>query len=81
MSEKQELGRRTETARQNDDSDLIENAIETPDFQGRAGGDLAKDVATQVEKERIGDPDATEGVTKGDEISHGMFDFSDQKHR
>ena len=61
--------RRTETARRNDDSDIIDEAgaAKTPNQQGRAGGDLQTDVATQASHERVRDPDATEGVTKADE--------------
>lgn len=61
-----EENRRTETARRNDDSELTSGA-DTPDEQGRAGGDLQTDVATQASRDRVQDPDATEGVTKGDE--------------
>ncbi|MEE4349614.1 MAG: hypothetical protein V2J26_05245 [Pacificimonas sp.] len=58
--------RRTETARRNDDSHLT-GGPDTPNHQGRAGGDLQTDVATQASRERVDDPDATEGVTKEDE--------------
>lgn len=40
---------RTQTARDNDDSDLIENIIEAPDFGGRHGQRPAKDVGTRDE--------------------------------
>lgn len=61
--------RRTETARRHDDSNLT-GGPETPDEQGRAGGDLQTDVATQAAKERVRDAEATEGVTKADEIQY-----------
>lgn len=73
------LNRRTETAKRNDDAGMIETIVETPSQQGRSGGVLNKDVATQAAEERVGDPDATEGVTKEDLISHGMFEFSDKR--
>lgn len=62
---------RTDTARAHDDSDLIDRIEQVPAEQGRAGGNLARDVATQAEEERVGDPLAREGVTKEDEIAHG----------
>lgn len=64
--------RRTETARDNDDSDIIDNIEETPAHQDRSGGNLQRDVATQVDLERVSDPQATEGVTKEDDIAHGQ---------
>lgn len=79
MSDKTDLNRRTETAKRNDDAGMIETIVETPNFQGRSGGVLNTDIATQASKERIDDPDATEGVTKEDMISHGMFEFSDKR--
>ena len=74
----EDLNRRTETAKRNDDSDLVTDDPKTPAQQGRADGNLNRDVATQAAEERIDDPDATEGVTKQDEIDHGMFDYSDK---
>ncbi|WP_265562731.1 hypothetical protein [Sphingomicrobium arenosum] len=67
-----DLNRRAETAKQNDDSELLERSLETPNFQGRFQGDLNTDIGTQAALERIGDPDATEGVTKQDDINHGL---------
>lgn len=64
--------RRTETARENDDSDLIENAEPAPSQQGSFGGNLQRDVGTQASEERVRDPEATEGVTKEDDIAHAQ---------
>lgn len=68
--------RRAETARQNDDSDIIEAANEdslaAPEQQGRQGGNLQTDVGTQAEELRATDPGATESITKGDHIAHGQ---------
>ena len=64
--------RRAETAKQNDDSDMIENAGRAPSPGGRAGGTLQSDVATQSDEERIRDAEAHEGVTKEDDIAHGQ---------
>lgn len=64
--------RRTDTARQTDDSDIIERdgAEPTPRQGGSSGGNLQEDVATQAELERVRDPDAMEGVDKQDDINH-----------
>lgn len=68
--------RRAETAKQNDDSDLIEAAGEDSTAaarqQGRAGGNLQRDLGTRAEQARTGDPAAHESVTKGDHIAHGQ---------
>lgn len=64
--------RRAETAKQNDDSDILERSLETPNFQGRSQGDLNTDIGTQASLERVDDPDASEGVDKQDDINHGL---------
>ena len=73
---------RAETARRNDDSDIIEAALEESlggeVHSGRSGGNLKLDVATQTEEESVFDPEARERVTKGDQISHGQH--SDEPH-
>lgn len=71
MTEQNTENRRAETAKQNDDSELIDSIEKTPGQQGRSGGDLATDVGTQAEEERLRDPEAHEGVTKADDIAHG----------
>jgi len=54
--------RRAETARENDDRDIIEAAedesLAGPTQQGRGGGNLQADLATQAEQERATDPNA-----------------------
>lgn len=64
--------RRTETARETDDSDIIDrdSAIPTPPQGGSSGGNLQEDVATQAELERVRDPEAHQGVDKKDKIDH-----------
>lgn len=62
---------RSDTARAHDDSDLIDRIASAPTEQGRSGGNLARDVATQAEEERVADPEAREGVSKADEVAHG----------
>ena len=61
---------RTETARENDDSDLIDRIEPTPSEGGTSGGNLQEDIATQAELERVRDPEAREGVDKQDKIDH-----------
>ncbi|WP_343347447.1 hypothetical protein WJT74_04715 [Sphingomicrobium sp. XHP0239] len=67
-----DLNRRAETAKQNDDSEMLERSLETPSFQSRSGGDIQTDVGTQASEERVRDPEASEGVNKKDDIAHGQ---------
>jgi hypothetical protein len=64
--------RRTETARDNDDSDIIDRDASEfePSQNGSSGGNLQEDIATQAELERVRDPQAREGVDKQDDIDH-----------
>ncbi|WP_155263527.1 hypothetical protein [Sphingomonas segetis] len=62
--------RRTETARENDDSDILDRAEPAPSQGGTSGGNLQEDIATQAELERVRDPEAMEGVDKQDDIDH-----------
>ena len=64
--------RRTETARETDDSDIIDrdSAEFEPSQGGSSGGNLQEDIATQAELERVRDPEAREGVDKQDDIDH-----------
>lgn len=57
-----EESKRTETARRNDDHDLIENALKTPAQGGRSGGTLQRDIATRAEQKRL--IDGVTGVTR-----------------
>ena len=50
--------RRTETSRENDDSDIIDRVEPTPSQGGTSGGNLQEDIATQAELDRVRDPDA-----------------------
>jgi hypothetical protein len=67
---------RTETARENDDSDVIELDLAEiqPSQGGSSGGNLQEDIATQAELDRIRDPEAHEGVDKQDKIDHDQED-------
>jgi hypothetical protein len=53
--------RRTETARQTDDSELIENLEDAPAFGGASGGQLQRNIGTRAELERedVGEPGTT----------------------
>lgn len=62
--------RRTDTARDHDDSDIIDNATGAPSGSGTSGGNLQRDVATQSERDRVRDPEEMERVTKADDIAH-----------
>lgn len=74
--------RRAETARENDDSDIIEaaedQAIGDQSYQGSEGGNLQRDLGTQSEQARVQDPAAHESVKKGDHIAHGQH--TDEPH-
>ena len=54
--------KRADSAREHDDSDLIENMDPAPDQGGRSGGNLQRDIATRAEEERR--VDGKTGVTR-----------------
>jgi hypothetical protein len=62
---------RTEAARANDDSNLIDNAEPGTGQATASGGNLARDVASKAEEALIEDPDDHARVTKSDDIEHG----------
>jgi hypothetical protein len=68
--------RRAETARENDDSDMIQaaqdEALTGQAYQGSRGGNLQRDLATQAEEARVRDPEAHESIKKGDHAAHGQ---------
>jgi hypothetical protein len=61
---------RTESAREHDDSEIIDRAVPAPSQGGTSGGAMQEDIATQAELERVRDPEAREGVDKQDDIDH-----------
>lgn len=63
---------RGKTAREHDDSELIDNIEPAPSQQGRSGGNLQRDIGTQASLQRVGEPEATEGVDKQDKIDYGQ---------
>lgn len=68
--------RRAETARENDDRDIIEAAeddsLKGQHQQGSQGGNLQTDLGSTVDQERATDPNRHESVKKGDHIAHGQ---------
>ncbi|HEX8481486.1 MAG TPA: hypothetical protein VF650_06265 [Allosphingosinicella sp.] len=53
---------RAETARQNDDSEIIDKMEDAPAFGSSSGGNLQRDIGTRDEvKDQVGDGD---GVTR-----------------
>ena len=62
--------RRTETARDYDDSDIIDNVEPAPSQGGSSGGNLQEDIATEAELDRVRDPEAHRGIAKQDKIDH-----------
>ena len=65
---------RTETARDHDDTDLIEGMISEGDATaGSSGGQLARDIGSRDDLTRaIDDPEAHERVSKQAAIDHGQ---------
>ena len=62
---------RTASARDHDDSAIIDQASDAPDKVGRAGGGLARDVGTRDEiKRAVADPEASTRATKQDDIDN-----------
>jgi hypothetical protein len=61
---------RTTTARDTDDHELIEGAIEegAPSFGSAGGGQLQRNVASAAEEKLIAEPDGTRRVEKADAI-------------
>ena len=76
MTEQKSSGeRRAETARENDDSDIIAAAEEerTPGQKDVSGGGMQRDIASQAEEQRVEDPAGRESRTKEDEMAQGAF--------
>jgi hypothetical protein len=59
---------RTESARIHDDSAIIDAAEDAPSGRSTAGGNLARDVASQNEVAQAFDPEATTRPKKDDAI-------------
>ena len=63
---------RTESARANDDSELIENIEPTPGFSTSSGTPMARDIASESELAEVSEPDKSTRVRKDDAIEHGQ---------
>jgi hypothetical protein len=63
---------RTESARANDDSELIENIEPAPGFSSSSGTPVARDIASEAELTEISEPDASTRVRKEHAIEHGQ---------
>lgn len=61
---------RTRSAREHDDSDIIDRAEPAPSHGGASGGNMQEDIATRAELERVRDPEAREGSDKQHDIDH-----------
>lgn len=61
---------RAETAREHDDSEIIDNAEPAPSQGGRSGGGLQTDIGTRAALSRVRDPEAHQGVDKQEKIDH-----------
>lgn len=71
---------RVETARDNDDTDLIEGMIPAGEaVTGTSGGALARDVGSQADLKQVDDPDGTTRATKQDDIDAGQARNSDRR--
>lgn len=82
MSDQDERSKeRAETAREHDDSGMIDDNLQTPHQGGRSGGNLATDVGSQAAEERVSDPDGHDGVDKSDDIAHGLAYPSEQNRK
>ena len=62
--------RRADTAREHDDSDIMDRTEPTPTHGGSSGGNLQEDIASRAELERVRDPEAREGISKQHKIDH-----------
>ena len=62
MTEDRKMPDRAETARENDDSDLIEGAEPGPSHGGTTGGNLQRDIGSRDELGRTVEGD--EGITR-----------------
>ncbi|MGN6818069.1 MAG: hypothetical protein ACTHJR_05305 [Sphingomonas sp.] len=69
---------RTTTAREHDDNDRLEDDANAPMDGSTSGGNLARDVASRAEEERVDDPEARRAVHKQDDIDNDTAIRSDR---
>ena len=71
---------RTESARDHDDTDLIEGMeADTDAEESSGGGALARDVGSQADLKQVDDPAASTRATKQDDIDSGVTYDSDRR--
>ena len=71
---------RTTSARDHDDSMMIDQADDAPGVAGRSGGNLATDVGTQDElTQGVDDPEARTRPMKQDDIGNNVAQPSDRR--
>lgn len=71
---------RTESAREHDDTDLIEGMIPAGTAQTQTeGGALARNVGSQADMKQVDDPDGSTRATKQDDIDAGVAYDSDRR--
>jgi hypothetical protein len=64
---------RTQSARDHDDTDIIEGMIPAGEaVTGTSGGALARDVGSRADLKQVDDPDGTTRATKQDDIDAGV---------
>ena len=61
---------RTSSARDHDGRQLIEDETNTPMDSSTSGDNLARDVASSAEEERLIEPESRRGVHKQDDIDN-----------
>jgi hypothetical protein len=62
MNDQDRVGERADTARQHDDSDLIETMEDAPAFGGASGGNLQRDISSRAEQQH--DVGGKPGITR-----------------
>jgi hypothetical protein len=71
---------RAETARQTDDSNVIDGMDDAPAFGGSEGGNLQRDIGTRDElKEEVGDGDGVTRVRDSDKPEQANLPRFNQK--
>lgn len=71
---------RTTSARDHDDTDLIEGMIPSGTAEvSSAGGALARDVGSEADMKQVDDPDGHTRATKQDDIEANVAEPSDRQ--
>jgi hypothetical protein len=70
---------RTTNARDHDDSEMIENELATPTQGGAAGGNIARDNASENELAAVSEPDSHLRMSKQGAIANNTARRSDRR--